>query len=120
MQPALGGVVVLVVTTGAALAQVDEDFDICAIDDGSITPQVQIEHCTRAIESGALSQVDTATTYYNRALSHQDANRPDLALADYGEAIRLDPDYASAYLNRAYLYMDADKLDEAIQHGWIL
>ena len=55
---------------------------------------------TRAIE------LDTDGSYraglhYNRANAHRDAGESDKAIADYDEAIRVDPKYGHAIVSRA-------------------
>jgi len=41
-------------------------------------------------------------------------NDRDKAIADYNEAIRLDPDYREPYALRAYLYGDNGSYDKAV------
>lgn len=42
----------------------------------------------------------SAEGYANRGVAYQQTNRDALALADYEEAIRLNPDFGRAYLLR--------------------
>jgi tetratricopeptide (TPR) repeat protein len=58
-----------------------------------------IQDATARIEGG-----DQSPDAYNaRGLLWADQGRPDLAEADYGQAIRLDPGFGLAYLNRGLL-----------------
>src|SRR5262249_19367681 len=41
-----------------------------------------------------------ATTFYSRGKNYMDNGDNDRAIADYNEAIRLDPNYALAFCNR--------------------
>lgn len=52
--------------------------------------------------------------YNNRGVLHDNHGRPDDALADYGEAIRLDPTNAAAFYNRGLLQGNHGRPDEAL------
>ena len=68
-------------------------------------PQVVIPACTRMIEeSQADTPHDRAMLYYDRGIAYKNEKQLDRALADYSEAIKLDPRYSHAYLNRALAY----------------
>ena len=45
-----------------------------------------------------------ATAYNNRGVAHRRLGQYDRAVADYGEALRHNPDYSLAYFNRAQTY----------------
>jgi hypothetical protein len=45
-----------------------------------------------------------AISYVNRGLAYRDKGDTDRAIANYTEAIRLDPKYANAYVNRGLVY----------------
>jgi tetratricopeptide (TPR) repeat protein len=68
-----------------------------------------LARATEAIESGS----PTAADYNARGLLWADRGRPDLAEADYAEAIRLDPEWYLPLLNRGNLRLQAARLDEA-------
>jgi tetratricopeptide (TPR) repeat protein len=57
---------------------------------------------------------DAALAYYDRGVEHASAQRYDEALADYIEAIKIDPTYAPAYVNRGCVYVDLQRYDEAL------
>ena len=97
---------------GTALAEWTPDAQRCAGNEGS--PDERIAACSRAIVSGKLSAEDLATTHYNRALEWRAKREDDKALADYGEAIRINPRYALAYNNRGNIYRANGEYDRAI------
>ncbi len=53
--------------------------------------------------------------YCNRGIAYADRGDYDNAIREYGEAIRLKPDYAKAYVQRAMAYADKGDCDSAIQ-----
>ena len=55
------------------------------------------------------------TAYGNRAKVHLTTGQPDLAYADWAEAIRLEPNNARYCLDRGMAYLDRDRVDEALQ-----
>src|SRR5260370_634555 len=54
------------------------------------------------------------TEAFKRAEHDMDAKQYDKAIADYTEAIRLNPDYGGAYYSRGNAYYDLEQYDEAI------
>jgi tetratricopeptide (TPR) repeat protein len=54
--------------------------------------------------SSAPSPLGTAQAYLQRGDSYADRHEYDRAIADYTQAIHLQPDYAEAYNNRGYAY----------------
>ena len=57
---------------------------------------------------------DYALAYYVRASLHADRGETDLSISDYGEAIKLKPEYRDAYLDRAIAYDTKGAYDLAI------
>ena len=57
-----------------------------------------------APSSSAVAPLDTAPAYLQRGDTFADRHEYDRAIADYTQAIHLQPDYAEAYNNRGYAY----------------
>jgi len=106
------GTVALSATAGLVSVSraVADDIDTCA---GPASDQA-IAACTRAISSGRLHGHDLAAEFYNRGINHAHNGNYDSAIADYTEAIRLDPKYADAYGNRGNAYREKHELDRAL------
>jgi tetratricopeptide (TPR) repeat protein len=67
------------------------------------------EEAALAFHGSALLVVATpeaARSWYNFGLAEARCGRPERALADYTEALRLDPRLAEAHLNRGILHLD--------------
>lgn len=79
--------------------------------------QQEVEGCTAIIDAGGTTPADRAIGYYRRGLAWLGksfsniltSNVPDLqrAIADFTEAIRLDPKFRDAYMNRGYAWYTA-------------
>jgi tetratricopeptide (TPR) repeat protein len=73
-----------------------------------------IAGCTRILNDRGESQGYRAIAYNNRGFVWQDKGDLDRAIADYNEAIRLDPKQANAYRNRGNAWREKGDLDRAI------
>jgi tetratricopeptide (TPR) repeat protein len=87
------GLMLLAGTAGVAAA---DDVKACAKETGDVA----IEACTRAISSKHYNGHVLARLYLNRGAERQAKEDYDTALADFGEAIKIDKKYADAYFNR--------------------
>ncbi|HEX6830303.1 MAG TPA: tetratricopeptide repeat protein [Methyloceanibacter sp.] len=72
------------------------------------------ESCTRIIERGESSDSDLSVAYSNRGLGNANLGDNDSAIADLGQALRLDPRNAIAYNNRGFTYNNKGEYDRAI------
>jgi tetratricopeptide (TPR) repeat protein len=62
---------------------------------------VAILASTRAIATGKFKGKDLAVIHFTRGNAYYDKKNYNCAIADYDEAIRLDPDHEVAFKNRA-------------------
>lgn len=64
------------------------------------------EICTRALREQAMTRKNRAATYVNRGVLRMREGQYDKALADYAEAVNLQPELGAAYLNEgaAHIY----------------
>jgi tetratricopeptide (TPR) repeat protein len=85
-----------------AHAQTQRQIDQCVNNDKTFSPDVQLQACSAVIQSGKLTRENLAAAYTNRGLVFERKRDLERAIANYYEAIRLDPKYASAYNNRCH------------------
>ena len=98
----------LAVLVGPAVAA---DWDDCQ----AVTrPPVAIPACTRLVQSGTLRPADKAIALYDRGTAYRHSGDDDRAIADFTEAIGLDPNRAEAYNNRGLAYQDKADFDHAL------
>ena len=72
----------------------------------SSDPDSSIRGCSRIIKKPLVARANRAIAYYNRGVAYANKGDYERAIADFGQAIRLRPDYAEAHYNRglAYIY----------------
>jgi Tfp pilus assembly protein PilF len=87
-----------------------DDAKTCAKDSGEIA----IAACSRAIKSGRYKGHELARQYLYRGVERRLKQDYDLALADYGEAARIDNKYADAFYNRCVIYNLRGDYDHAL------
>ena len=63
-------------------------------------PDARIAACTQGINSGKLTAPQQAIGYSNRGVAYRQKGDGDRAIADFNEAIRLDPTFAAPFYNR--------------------
>lgn len=71
-----------------------------------------VESCTWTIEHGSLRMRTAA--YFHRGNAWRAKKDYERAVADYGNAIRLNPDNVAAHYNRGNSYLDLGNWDQAI------
>ena len=65
--------------------------------------------------SGCGLGLSEAEEHFNAGVELQERGKWEEAIAEYDEAIRLDPKFADAYYNRGNAYADLRQYEEAIQ-----
>ena len=87
-----------------------DDSDTCYKESGDVA----IATCSRLIASGRFRARRLAGLYDNRGMEYRRKRQYDRAIADFDEAIRLDPKYSNAFKNRGDAYRDMGEYDGAI------
>jgi tetratricopeptide (TPR) repeat protein len=98
-------------TTAAVAEQADEPRQ-CAATTG-VSPEQKLASCTAVIAAGLERPQNLAITFNNRGNAYLNKRDLDRAIADFDEAIRLDPKYDRTYGNRAAAYRAQGKTAEA-------
>lgn len=100
---AIGGCIVLGIAASApAGAQTQQQIDWCVNKGNVFQPDLAIGGCTAAIQSGRWSGKGLASAFNNRGVAYRAKGDYDRAIADYGQAIRLEPNYADTFNNRCW------------------
>ena len=93
-------------------AQPSSDADRCNQATGTVDETIAA--CTRAIASKQFSNENMAVLHNSRGISWGEQGYTDLSMADFDEAIRLDPKFATVYSSRGNLWGDRGENDKAI------
>ena len=88
------------------------DANVGACKDATST--TRIEACSRAINATGWHYDNLAWAYANRGDAYRLKGQTDLAIADYDQAIRLEPHRSITHHNRGLAYQDKGDLDRAI------
>jgi tetratricopeptide (TPR) repeat protein len=103
-------VVLGLLLSSVALAGSTKDWDTCAGNDDDPA----IAACARIITQGKESRANLAITYGNRGRSYSRKKDYDRAIADYDQAIKLNPKAETPLYNRALAYQNKGEDDRAI------
>ncbi len=95
----IGGLFAVFVVASSRPAAADASADCYSNDN-----KRRISGCSELLEGPDLPDDQRALVYSLRALAYSVQGKYDLALPDYDEAIRIDPNFAVALNNRAWSY----------------
>ena len=82
--------------------------------DDEIVSDERAAICSRIINDTTLPEEIRAEALLNRGIVYLDDNNSTLALADFEQAIALNPEYPSAHAYRGEAHKALDKLDQAL------
>jgi tetratricopeptide (TPR) repeat protein len=84
--------------------------------DSPMMPQVSdMRRCDDALNMGSLSNYETVATHVNRGILRLRRGGIDAAIADFDEAMHLDPNQPEAYLNKGAALIQRQNPTEAAQ-----
>ena len=86
----------------------------CQSADGIISSDLVIRGCSEVIRLGKETPKKLAVAFANRGNGYVLKGDYDRAIADYSEAIKLDPNLTAAYNGRAGAYSDQGDVDRAV------
>src|SRR5712692_2691261 len=108
-------ITIAVASTSPAVAQTQRQLGWCLHKDETFAPRLRIDGCTAAIQSNRFSGQDLYTAFYNRGIAYFKLNQYDRAIADFDQAIELDPNSFHALSNRGTAYARTREYDRAIE-----
>jgi tetratricopeptide (TPR) repeat protein len=100
-----------------ARAEVNEPLqpvEWCEAKEADISYDLGIRGCSEVIRLGNEAPKNLAFAFTNRGNGYVLKGEYDRAIADYTEAIKLDPNFAAAYNGRAGAYSDQGDVDRAV------
>src|SRR5579872_878554 len=108
----VGTAAIAALSSAARAADFDDDQRVCS--QPGVGADVRIVVCTRQIESGRLEGDGLAVPYNSRGFAYREKGDVDHAIADFSQAIQLNPKYTFAWFNRGKTYADKKDLDHAV------
>ena len=77
----------------------------CQNQDDAVSVAQQYAACYAVISKGLVGEAELPVAYFNRAQAQVALGRGRRAVADFSEAIRLNPSWAAAFVNRGAAYL---------------
>jgi tetratricopeptide (TPR) repeat protein len=104
----------LATSAGAQSTETQRESRLCGSGDGVL--DMEISACTQEIHSqSANNSVEVRTlAYISRGNAYANKGQHDLAIADFDQAIRLNPSDVGLYFNRGRAYANKGLADSAI------
>jgi tetratricopeptide (TPR) repeat protein len=97
-----------------AAAQTRRQLDWCSNESDTFSPRLRIDGCTAAIQSARTTGENISWAFYNRGIAHAKLSQYDRAIADFDQALKLDPDSIFALNNRGAALARKGEYDRAI------
>lgn len=111
----LGGAVLWFSLLGLRDVPSDMTQAHCENDKGQSTVKASFDACTKLIEGKVRpTRISLGDAYEYRGFDDEQLNKGELALADFTQAIRLQPKDDYPYSQRGLLFLATGKLDDAI------
>jgi len=110
----VASMLMLMLFVRCAAAQGPSDVDACNGGRESKSVEPKIIGCTALINSGLDPQVK-AIAYNNRGNAYTTKGEYELAIQDYDESIKLNPNYVKPFNNRGVAYQKKNEYDRAIR-----
>jgi Tfp pilus assembly protein PilF len=107
-------VAVFVITLLLPAAATADDMDVCRSDSKTTPVSTILDACARLIDSGRYAGKDLAGIMLNRGKAYFDGHDYPRAIADYDEAIRLEPMVSAAFSKRGSAYYAKGDLPHAL------
>jgi tetratricopeptide (TPR) repeat protein len=106
-------VTVLVLAGSVAFAQTPQERQWCE-SENEVTVDQRIDGCSAVIKAGREKGDKLAEVFNNRGVAYRLKGDHERAIADYGQAIKLNARFAAAYNNRGVAYDARGEYDRAI------
>ena len=107
-------ILMLIVFVTRAAAQTTNDVDLCNGKDRT-SAEPQIAGCTALIKSKEKNSQVLAIAYNNRGNAYTSKGDYELAIQDYDESIKINPNYAKPFNNRGVAYQKKGNYDLALK-----
>ena len=82
---------------------------------GQATPEQTIQGCDAVIKANRETPEDLGAAFFNRGLTYHGKGQYDRAIQDYGQALKLRPNYPDALYQRGLAYRRSGQNDRAMQ-----
>jgi tetratricopeptide (TPR) repeat protein len=104
----------MLVALPAAAQEYEQHWRWCGGREGA-TPDQSIRSCTIVIDARRENNVGMGSAWHNRGVAYEKKGQWAQAIAQYDQAIRLNPPNPLSLLARGYAYMNTGELDRAIK-----